>query len=103
MVPGGGLPGRLSECRDCTLPIRFVQMEDTGRPLPVNPKPDPGMTGHGTICARVTGGRLTGYVISKDRLPGPLYPYRFRPHFATCDQRDDSKSTPPTAVEEPLF
>lgn len=96
-----GLP-RLSECRECHDPIRFVRMNLTGRAMPVNPKPSPD---HGTIAARLTGGSLTGFVITKNHRPSPLDSFRFVPHYATCEaQQRKSKSTTPTpAADVPLF
>lgn len=73
-----GLP-RPSDCRECGEPIRFVRL-NTGKAMPVNPLPTP----EGNVAARLAAGRLTGFVISRDRLPGPLDPYRFRAHYATC-------------------
>jgi len=91
---GATLP-RLAECRDCHEPIRFVRMEDTGRLLPVNPVPDPTITGHGTVCARLSGAVLVGYVTSRDRVASHHMPYRFRPHFATCeDRKPEAKPKP---------
>lgn len=74
---------RLSECRDCGDPIRFVLIETTGRPMPVNPMPNQA----GNVAAHLSGGRLLGFVVSRDRQPGPLDPFRFMPHAATCDAR----------------
>lgn len=92
------LPGGLAECRDCGQPIRFIHL-DTGNRIPVNPKP-----GHtGTVAARKQGNELVGFVISKDHRPGPLDPYRFVPHPATCPERDRKPSTPPTAPDPALF
>lgn len=84
---------RLSECRDCHLPIRFVLIETTGRPMPINPLPDE----KGNVCARIAGGRLVGFVQSNDRRPGPLDPFRFMPHAATCEAlKKPSKPAPPS-------
>lgn len=95
-----GLPGRLADCQDCFEPIRFVLMEDTRRALPVNPRPNH----EGNVAARVSGGRLVGFVISNDHRPGPFDPMRFVAHFATCEARKaKSKPTTPPAADEPLF
>lgn len=94
---GTGL-GKLSECRDCGDPIRFVKMRATGRALPV----DPGPLKEGTVFARLEGGRLVGAVTSQDHRPGPLDPYRFRPHHASCEART-AKSKPPTEPHPALF
>lgn len=97
---------RLGECRDCHDPIRFVKL-DTGRLMPVNPKP--GATG--SVCARlviaplgsVEGKELRGYVIAKDRPADPTWPYRFVPHPATCPERKPSKPTTPTPAPDPAL
>lgn len=90
---GTGLP-KLSECRDCHDPIRFVRMDDTGRALPVNPAPH--TDGGGNVAARMQGAGLTGFVIGKDRRPGPGDPFRFTAHHATCEARKSKeKPTPP--------
>lgn len=89
----------LAECRGCHLPIRFVRL-DTGKALPVNPRPNDA----GNVAARIQGGRLTGFVISRDHRPGPLDPFRFMPHHATCEALAKKKpSTPPTEPEPALF
>lgn len=97
-----GLP-RLAECRECTAPIRFVRMDQTGRPMPVDPAPSPE---HGTIAARLRatpkGRALEGYVISSDRHGAPTHPYRFVPHYATCEARKPAPKKPVPA-EEPLW
>lgn len=86
-----GLSRTLSECRDCHEPIRFVKL-DTGKVLPVNPKPNV----EGNVAAHIAGNRLHGFVISRDHLAGPLDPYRFVAHFATCEARKKpAKPKPP--------
>lgn len=87
---------RLAECRDCGQPIRFVRLS-TGRLIPINPRENP----EGNVAASITGHQLIGFVISKDHRPGPLTPYRFLPHAATCTERRPSK--PPTAPDPALF
>lgn len=68
--------------------------------MPINPKTNP----DGNIAARITGGRLTGFVISKDHRPGPLDPFRFLTHHATCEAKQrPSTSTPTPAADTPLF
>lgn len=60
-------------------------MDDTGRALPVNPAPH--TDGGGNVAARLRGGSLTGFVISKERLPGVGEAYRFTAHYATCTEQ----------------
>lgn len=94
-----GLP-RLSECRDCHDPIRFVRMTATGKSLPVNPSPNP----DGNVAARLLAGQLVGFVISQDNRPGPLDRHRFIAHHATCEAiKRKPKSTQPAAADAPLF
>jgi hypothetical protein len=89
----------MAECRMCHDPIRFVRMKATGKAMPVNPAPNPN---RGTIAAHLAGGQLQGFVISKDNRPGPLDPFRFVPHYATCEeQRPKSTTTTPTTTPEP--
>jgi hypothetical protein len=94
-----GLP-RLAECNGCHDPIRFVRMTATGRAMPVNPSPSPD---HGTIAARLSGGSLVGFVITKDHRPGPLDSFRFVPHYATCETQKPKSTTPTPAADVPLF
>lgn len=89
---------RLAECRDCSLPIRFVQL-DTGRLMPVDPREHAA----GNVAASLSGNRLVGFVISRDHRPGPLTPYRFRPHQASCPERASKASTTPTPADPALF
>lgn len=91
-----GLP-RLSECRDCAEPIRFVRMADTGKALPVNPATNP----QGTVCARLVGGQLEGFVISRDRLPSPFHVWRFLPHHATCSALAEQRAAKPAPEPHP--
>lgn len=92
-----GLP-RLADCRDCGDPIRFVEL-DTGKALPVNPLPDPG----GNVAAQLAGGRLYGFVISRDKQPRPTDQYRFRPHHATCTAVERKPSRPVPEPDPALF
>lgn len=89
----------LAECRDCHLPIRFVRITTTGSAMPVNPQPDE----RGNVAARITGGRLTGFVISNDHRPGPLDPLRFMPHHATCEAKQRTSTTTPRPDDPALF
>lgn len=89
----------LAECRDCSEPIRFVQMEDTGRAMPVNPMPNP----DGNVAARLAGGRLYGFVVSQDRRPGPTSPLRFVAHFAVCEARARAPKSRPREEDEALW
>lgn len=100
MIPGRrpSLPS-LAECRDCHEPIRFVRMDDTAKALPVNPAPGT----DGNVAARLMNGRLTGFVISKDRRPGPLESFRFTAHHATCEARERAPASTPTPADAPLF
>jgi len=97
---------RLSECRACADPIRFVRL-DSGSLMPVNPKP--GATG--TVCARlvmslssaVGGKELRGYVISRERPADPSWPYRFVVHHATCSERTPAAAPKPAPAPDPAL
>jgi hypothetical protein len=98
---GPKLP-RLSECRACHAPIRFVQLDTSGKALPVDPQPNP----RGNVAAHLAGGTrglaLLGFVISRDRLPGARDPFRFVPHYATCEALT-KPAKPAPAPDAPLF
>jgi len=87
---------RMTECRDCAAPIRFVRL-DTGSLLPVDPLPHD----TGNVAARLCGNRLVGFVISKDHHPGPLDSFRLVPHHATCEAR--KKPTTPKPPPDPAL
>lgn len=89
----------LAECRDCHLPIRFVRISATGNAMPINPKPNEA----GNVAARIVGGQLVGFVISRDHRPGPLDSFRFMPHHATCEAKQRPSTTPNPAADTPLF
>lgn len=85
---------RLAECRDCHEPIRFVRL-NTGSLIPVNPRENPS----GSVAASINAMGLVGFVISKDHRPGPLTPYRFMPHAATCSERKPEPKAAPDPDE----
>ncbi len=87
---------RPSECRNCQDPIRFVKL-NTGSALPVNPKP--GETGN--VAAGLYQGRLVGYVLSAENGPRASHPYRFVPHYATCEHELARKRKPTAPAVEP--
>lgn len=89
----------LAECNACGSPIRFVRMTATGKALPVNPLTNT----KGNVAARIVGGVLVGFVISRDHRPGPLDPLRFLAHQASCEARTTPSTTPTPAADEPLF
>lgn len=95
---GSGLP-KLSECRGCHDPIRFVRLDTSGKALPVNPAPDPA----GNVAACMTGGALHGFVISKDRRPGVGHALRFTAHHATCSAIDRRPAKPKPEPDPALF
>jgi DNA-directed RNA polymerase subunit RPC12/RpoP len=85
-----------ASCEHCRARIVFVTMTTTGKRVPVDPIPDD----KGTVCGRLIGTKLQGYVISKD------HPYerpytRYAAHFATCSDRPRPAPKPPT--EDPLL
>jgi hypothetical protein len=87
----------LAECRRCTQPIRFVQL-DSGKAMPINPAPNPA----GNVCARSFGGRLVGFVISREHPAKPGW-QRFTAHYATCESRPKSEPKPAPEPDPALF
>ena len=83
------------KCRDCGRTIAFVQITTTGRPMPIDPKPDRA----GNVAAHYgTAGGLVGRVLTKER-PGPVGEERlYTPHKATCPaiRRKPRPDPPPT-------
>lgn len=102
MIGRARLP-RMAECRDCTLPIRFVHMP-SGKRMPVNPAPLRANDDRaGGVAAHLAGGELHGYVITDQRPADARSPWRFRPHGATCEARGRPAPAPAPPVEEPLW
>lgn len=83
-----------ASCELCRARIVFVTMTATGNRVPVDPIP----VDDGNICARLNGGRLEGYAVSKDHPAERIY-MRYASHFATCVSRGRSPEKP---APEPL-
>jgi hypothetical protein len=66
-------------CDRCFATIRFVRL-DTGKPIPVDPIPQPD---RGNVAAHLEGKTLVGYVISSAKPLQAAYE-RYVPHFASC-------------------
>lgn len=96
--PGRRLTGGV--CQDCQQRITFVTMTDTGRAVPADPIP----VDDGNVCARYSGTKLVGYVISKQRPPESGYT-RYAAHFGTCPdrQRPGKPAKPAPAPMPTLF
>lgn len=73
-------------------------MLDTGRSVPVDPIPDD----TGTVCARLVGNQMQGYVESKDRPYERPY-IRYVAHFGTCPDRPPTAPKPRTEPAPTLF
>jgi len=71
---------------------------DTGTAMPLSPMPD----ARGNVAVHLAGGNLHGFVISRDRLPGPL-DQRMVPHYATCEKQRTTPTKPARQPDEPLF
>ncbi len=87
-----------ASCDDCQARIVYIQMVATGKRIPVDPIPDD----QGTVCARLIGNQLQGYVISRD------HPYerpytRYVAHFGTCDARPRPVPKPKPEPAPTLF
>lgn len=98
-----GLP-RISECRECHDPIRFVELVN-GKAVPVNPAP--AEQGRGVIAARLiqtaAGRQLRGFYTSATRRADATNPLRFTPHQATCTARARTPEPTPAPADVPLF
>jgi hypothetical protein len=90
-------PVRLSECKLCQAPIVFARL-DTGKAIPLNPIPDQ----RGNVAVHMSGGNLYGFVVTRDRLPGPT-DRRMVPHYATCEKQRTTPTKPARQPDEPLF
>lgn len=87
-----------ASCDDCEARIVYVVMVATGKRIPVDPIPDD----DGTVCARLVGKQLQGYVESKDRPYDKPYT-RYTAHYATCPDRPRTAPKPKTAPAPTLF
>jgi len=70
------------KCRRCQQPIRWGVTEANGRPIPVNPTPDP--NGIMWIVRWETNSTPVFAVASNDRPVPNTEPFRYTAHFATC-------------------
>ena len=75
-------PVRMGECALCHDPIVWITL-DTGSRMPLDPLPLDELDPRGNVAARVIGGRLHGWVISREHPLDPLM-LKMRPHAATC-------------------
>ena len=87
-----------TSCDDCQARIVYVRMDATGKRVPVDPIPDD----EGTVCGRLVGNQLQGYVISRE------HPYerpytRYVAHFGTCADRPRPAPKPKPEPEPTLF
>lgn len=87
-----------ASCGSCQARIVFVTMTATDKKVPVDPIPDD----EGTVCARLVGNHLQGYVISKDRPYERIYT-RYTAHYATCPDRPRPASKPKPEPAPTLF
>lgn len=85
-------------CDSCQARIVFVTMTTTGKKVPVDPIPDD----EGTVCARLVGSQLHGYVISKDRPYQRIYT-RYTTHYSTCPDRPRAAPKPRPEPAATLF
>lgn len=87
-----------SSCDQCQARIVFVTMTATGNKVPVDPIPDD----NGTVCARLVGNHLEGYVESAARLYERPYT-RYTAHFGTCPDRPRPAPKPKAEPDPTLF
>ena len=87
-----------ASCEACQARIVYVRMAATGKRVPVDPIPDD----QGTVCARLVGNQLHGYVISAQHPHERPYT-RYVAHFGTCADRPRPAPKPKTEPAPTLF
>jgi hypothetical protein len=87
-----------TSCDDCQARIVYVVMVATSKRIPVDPIPNDA----GTVCARLVGKQLQGYVISKDHPAERIYT-RYVAHYGTCADRPRSAPKQKPAPAPTLF
>ena len=87
-----------TSCDDCQARIVYVTMTATGKRVPVDPIPDDA----GTVCARLVGNVLMGYVVSQSRPHERPYT-RYTTHHATCADRPRPAPKPKPEPAPTLF
>lgn len=87
----------MTHCRDCDGQIMFVRIDNstTGKPMPVDPFPDPDGNVYAHYSREISG--LLGHVATAgEQLPDGWRVYM--PHFASCPARaarpTQGKATP---------
>ena len=87
-----------TSCDECQARVVFVTMQATGKRIPVDPIPND----VGTVCARLVGNQLQGYVISRDHPHERIYT-RYTAHYGTCPDRQRPAPKPKTEPAPTLF
>ena len=87
-----------TSCDDCQARIVFVKMLDTGRSVPVDPIPNDA----GSVCARLVGNQMQGYVESATHAYQRPFT-RYMAHFASCDARERPAPKPKPDPVPTLF
>ena len=87
-----------TSCDNCQARIVYVTMTATGKRVPVDPIPDDA----GTVCARLVGNVLMGYVVSRSRPYERPYT-RYTTHHATCADRPRPVPKPKPEPASTLF
>ena len=87
-----------TSCDSCEARIVYVRMAATGKRVPVDPIPDD----NGTVCARLVGNQLQGYVVSRSRPYERPYT-RYTAHFGTCADRPRPAPKPKAEPAPTLF
>ena len=87
-----------TSCDECQARIVYVTMTATGKRVPVDPIPDD----KGTVCGRLVGNILVGYVVSQSRPHERPYT-RYTAHFGTCPDRPRPEPKPQAEPAPTLF
>lgn len=85
---------QLSHCRSCGASIYWLKNDTTGRPAPIDARPD----SSGPVIITVEGKQLRYHVLHADELAAGVEVSRYQPHYATCPQAEvwRSKGGSPT-------
>lgn len=71
---------QLSHCRSCNAQIYWLKNDTTGKPAPIDTKPDQA----GSVIVTVDGGALRYHVLTKAELTTGVDTDRYTNHFQTC-------------------
>lgn len=87
---------QLSRCKSCGQTIYWLKNDTTGRPAPIDAKPDQS----GPVIIAVEGGALRYHVLSKAEKDAGVDVERYQPHYATCPQAESWRSKGGSPTQE---